>query len=246
MESSHKIWWFLFSLLALVTFVFMYIRIEDGLSFTNLNNIVGWGLWVTFYVFFLGISVGLFLLYGIYQIFQLHKFRVVAVIALYSSFVSLLIGLFFIVIDIGHLGRFWTVFINRNLSSVLSWELHLYVLYIALISSLLFLEMFLPEQQKYTESNRLIWLIKNKNQVIMYLTYIGIPLAIAVHGGTGALFAVIKARAFWNSAIFPVIFLTSAILSGIATITFLIGCFRNMIPIEKYIKPLSLIFLLRL
>jgi molybdopterin-containing oxidoreductase family membrane subunit len=51
---------------------------------------------------------------------------------------------------------------------------------------------------------------------------VGIPLAIfTVHGGTGVLFAVSKARPYWNSGLFPVIFIISALLSGTALVMML-------------------------
>jgi tetrathionate reductase subunit C len=45
---------------------------------------------------------------------------------------------------------------------------------------------------------------------------IGIPLAISVHGYTGFILAFGKARALWNTALMPLLFLVSAIVSGIA------------------------------
>jgi molybdopterin-containing oxidoreductase family membrane subunit len=48
---------------------------------------------------------------------------------------------------------------------------------------------------------------------------VGIPLAIFfVHGGTGVLFAVSKARPYWNSGLFPIIFVISAVVSGTALV----------------------------
>ena len=46
--------------------------------------------------------------------------------------------------------------------------------------------------------------------------FIGIPLAISVHGYTGFILAFGKARALWNTALMPILFLASAIVSGIA------------------------------
>ena len=45
---------------------------------------------------------------------------------------------------------------------------------------------------------------------------IGIPLAITVHGYTGFILALAKARALWNTALMPILFLVSAMVSGIA------------------------------
>ncbi len=50
---------------------------------------------------------------------------------------------------------------------------------------------------------------------------IGIPIALGVHGGTGAIFAVVKARPGWYSAIFPLIFIVSALVSGGGLLLFL-------------------------
>ncbi len=45
---------------------------------------------------------------------------------------------------------------------------------------------------------------------------IGIPLAVFVHGYTGFILALGKARALWNTALMPFLFLVSAMVSGIA------------------------------
>jgi molybdopterin-containing oxidoreductase family membrane subunit len=57
-------------------------------------------------------------------------------------------------------------------------------------------------------------------RMLKILGSIGIPIAIfGVHGGTGVLFAVVKAQAYWNSALFPVVFVISALVSGTALLT---------------------------
>jgi len=53
------------------------------------------------------------------------------------------------------------------------------------------------------------------------LGIIGIPIALGVHGGTGAIFAVVKARPAWYSPIFPLVFIVSALASGGGLLLFL-------------------------
>jgi molybdopterin-containing oxidoreductase family membrane subunit len=53
------------------------------------------------------------------------------------------------------------------------------------------------------------------------LGIIGIPIALGVHGGTGAIFAVVKARPAWFSPIFPLVFIVSALASGGGLLLFL-------------------------
>jgi molybdopterin-containing oxidoreductase family membrane subunit len=56
--------------------------------------------------------------------------------------------------------------------------------------------------------------------ILRILGSVGVPLAIAFHGGVGALFGVVGARPFWNSAITPISFIIGALASGGALITF--------------------------
>jgi molybdopterin-containing oxidoreductase family membrane subunit len=57
------------------------------------------------------------------------------------------------------------------------------------------------------------------------LGVLGIPLAIAFHGGVGALFGVIGARPYWNTSLLPILFLVSALASGGALLTFVVAYF---------------------
>jgi formate-dependent nitrite reductase membrane component NrfD len=51
---------------------------------------------------------------------------------------------------------------------------------------------------------------------------IGIPLAISVHGYCGFILGFAKARHLWNTALMPILFLVSAIVSGIALVIFVV------------------------
>jgi molybdopterin-containing oxidoreductase family membrane subunit len=62
-------------------------------------------------------------------------------------------------------------------------------------------------------------------RVVRTLGAIGVPLAIAFHGGVGALFGVVGARHFWNAPIVPLLFLVGALLSGGGLLTFITAFF---------------------
>jgi tetrathionate reductase subunit C len=59
-------------------------------------------------------------------------------------------------------------------------------------------------------------MFKEKKKQTRLFGLIGIPLAVSVHGYTGFILAFGKARALWNTALMPILFLVSAIVSGIA------------------------------
>ncbi len=59
-------------------------------------------------------------------------------------------------------------------------------------------------------------MFKENLRLTRIFALIGIPLAISVHGYTGFILAFGKARPLWNTALMPILFLVSAVVSGIA------------------------------
>ena len=79
-------------------------------------------------------------------------------------------------------------------------------------------------------------------RLVYALSVIGIPAACVLHGYVGFLFGAIKANPWWSTSMMPVIFLTSAIVSGIAVLTllYLFLCQRSDIePDAECVRSLS-------
>lgn len=57
--------------------------------------------------------------------------------------------------------------------------------------------------------------------LVNWLSILGIPVACVLHGYVGFLFGAIKANPWWSSPLVPVVFLCSAIVSGIAALLLL-------------------------
>ena len=71
---------------------------------------------------------------------------------------------------------------------------------------------------------------------------VGIPAACVLHGYVGFLFGAIKANPWWTTALMPVIFLASAIVSGVAVLLllYLVLCWRSRIePDGECVRGLS-------
>lgn len=71
-------------------------------------------------------------------------------------------------------------------------------------------------------------------KAITILSFVGIPAACLLHGYVGFLFGAIKANPWWSTALMPVIFLASAIVSGIAAliVVYQFLCWRRKITPE--------------
>lgn len=242
--------WGVVAVATLIGLAAVGLRIYKGLGITNLNYIVPWGLWVAFYIYFIGLSAGSFLLSTMIFVFGIKRFEPIGRIALFSALIALNAGLMFVLLDLGHMERFWTVFINRNLFSVLSIEIHFYLLYIVIICSELWLLMRRDLVRLGQGEGWQAWLYRllsfgskdtspesaaRDMRLVKILGLIGLPTAIGVHGGTGALFAVVKARPMWYGPLFPIIFIVSALASGAALLTFIVAFFGRM-PKEERIE----------
>ncbi len=62
---------------------------------------------------------------------------------------------------------------------------------------------------------------KTDEKIGYFITVVGIPSAFLLHGYVGFIFGSIKANPWWSTVMMPVIFLFSAMVSGIALVMFI-------------------------
>lgn len=220
----------------------LWFRLQNGLGVTHLGTGIPWGLWVSFYIYFIGLSAGSFLLSTLVFVFKNKKLEPLGRLAVLQAFVCLFVGLAFISIDLGHIERFLNVLRYPQWHSVLAWEIWFYNIYVVILFAELF---FLMRRDLAAWGNNLHGLKsifyrilsfgfripttkdaeqayqKRNQKILMALGIIGIPVALGVHGGTGAIFAVVKARAMWFTPLFPLVFIVSALASGGGLLLFL-------------------------
>jgi len=91
----------LLAIIAVVGLPALVYRLYAGLVVTNLGSVVPWGVWVAFYIYFIGLSAGSFLLSTVVYVFKYEKLEPVGRIALLQAFFCLLTGMIFIFIDLG-------------------------------------------------------------------------------------------------------------------------------------------------
>lgn len=209
---SYRIYWVILIAVTLVGFSALGVRLIEGLRSTGLNSIVTWGLWVSIYIFLIGISAGSFLLSTLVYVFGFKRFEKTGKIAVFTALLSLLAGLGFVAIDLGHIERFFQIFISPSPTSVLTYVIYFYIFY----AVLLVVELWLLMRKKVSPS-----VVERDKKVVKILGIIGIPTAIIIPGSTGSVFAVVKAQPYWFTPLFPLIFIISALASGCALIAFI-------------------------
>jgi len=248
----------LLAIVALIGLPTLYFRLQEGLGVTRLGSVVPWGVWVAFYIYFIGLSAGSFLLSTLIYVFKNETLEPVGRIAVLQAFACLVTGLIFIFIDLGHWERFWHVIAYPQWNSVLAWEIWFYNAYIVVLLVELWLLMRCDLARWATEARgvfktfykilslgfrcpvadteRLARELQTRRWLKIF-GIIGIPVALGVHGGTGAIFAVVKARPAWYSPIFPLVFIVSALASGGGLLLFLRAFVAPVPEKDKTILP---------
>ncbi|TFD75647.1 NrfD/PsrC family molybdoenzyme membrane anchor subunit [Cryobacterium fucosi] len=208
-RRNKPVWYGFLGVVMLATAWPVWLRLSEGLAVTDLTSQMPWGAWIAFYIFFVGLSAGAFLLSSLVYVFGMHQFERIGRAALLSAIVSMGVALAFVGFDLGRFERGPITLIFFHWTSPLSWEVRFYVIYIALLTAELVIALRVHK--------RMVWSVKKSLRWLKILGTVGLPLAIfGVHGGTGTIFAVVKARGMWFGGLFPVIFVVSAMVSGTA------------------------------
>ncbi len=172
----------------------------DASVLYNVPHEVPWKIYIPFYFYFTGLSAGSFILSTLSTVFRIKRFKPMALPAAIISFLLLLLAPMCLILDLHQPLRFWHTLVpeyfnNTSALSYGSWLLTAYP-----IANLIYIYFIFVKNDRVTRA----------------LGMFTVPLAIFVHAYTGFAFALVRARAWWHSALMPGYFLTSALLSGIA------------------------------
>jgi protein NrfD len=233
--TMRKAFWILWGVVFAAGLIGVIQRLLSGHQLAAYGSYIPWGLWVAVYIYFVGLSAGSFLLSTVIYVFGVKRLEPVGRLALFTALITLLMALLSIWFDLGHMGRFWHVYTSRAWTSMMAWMVWLYTAYFLLLmvetwfairadlkrsagargAIGLVARILSPGRRDLSEET-----VERDRRTVRVLATIGVPLATAFHGGVGALFGVIGARLFWHASIYPLLFLSSALASGSALLTF--------------------------
>ncbi|RTL55687.1 MAG: polysulfide reductase [Sphingobacteriales bacterium] len=246
--------WIGFLLIIVVWGAAIYIRqIYFGLGTTAMRNYVSWGLYISTFVFFIGISHSGTLVSAILRITNKEWRRPITRSAELLTWVSLLFGGIMPIIDMGRPDRIPNLVIFGRLQSPLLWDIICIGTYFVGSSLFLYLPMIpdiaLCRDRLSGNATRLRkWIYrklslgwqdtpgnwKRLEKGMHVMTIIIIPIAVSVHTVVGYIFAM-TLRPGWNSTVFGPYFVAGALYSGSAAVVLIMAAFRRMYHLEKYI-----------
>jgi Ni/Fe-hydrogenase subunit HybB-like protein len=199
---------------------------------------VHWSLLVVVYPYLTGLVAGAFILASLVKVFNVKEVQSVYRLALLTALAFLLIAPLPLLLHLGHPERSFEIFLNPNFTSAMAMFGFVYAWYLMVV---LLLEIWFTYRRDLIvwaqqERSSLRWLhrllslystdmseegVRFDKKMLKAITIIGIPSAFLLHGYVGFIFGSIKANPWWNSVLIPIVFLFSAIVSGIALVILL-------------------------
>lgn len=164
----------------------------------NVEHEAPLGVLIANYFYLTGLSAGSFILSTLAYGFGIEKYKPIGKVGVVLATVLLILAPVNLLVDLEQPFRFWHLFFYLRITSPITWGSFLLTLYP--LNCMIYGYLMFKGDVKRTK----------------FFGLIGIPLALLVHGYTGFILALGKARVLWNTAIIPPIFLISAMVSGIA------------------------------
>lgn len=181
----------------------LFLRFTGGHAAAGYGSAIPWGLWVALYSMLSSMAAGLYIISALPVLFGVKSLEPIVKPALWASLAALVGGLLSIGLDLGHMFRAWEVFTRPNTSSVMALLVWLYTIF----GILLLLQ--LTALRCGTSIRKHAW--------------VGLPLAVAMAGAGGALYATAGSRIYWHSGFLPILVIVGGLLTGSALLTLLSG-----------------------
>ena len=199
---------------------------------------IHWSILIVVYPYLTGLVAGAFILASLVKVFNVKELQPVYRLSLLTALAFLLIAPLPLQMHLGHPERAYEIFLTPNPTSAMAMFGFVYLWYLMVV---LLLEIWfvyrkdlvlLAQREKGPMRwiHRAITLFSNDvsdravawdQKVVKVITIIGIPSAFLLHGYVGFIFGSIKANPWWSSVLMPIVFLFSAIVSGIAAVILL-------------------------
>ena len=209
----------------------------DGFMYPNEIELQ-WSVLIVLYPFITGLVAGAFILASLERVFNVEAVRPTYRLALLTALSFLLVAPLPLQLHLGHPERSLEMYLTPHRSSAMAMFGFVYLWYLTVV---LLLEIWLDYRADIVRlaqsSKGLMRLIYRAltlgsmnvspgardidNKLGYTITIIGIPSAFMLHGYVGFIFGSIKANPWWSTPLMPIVFIFSAMVSGIAAVLLL-------------------------
>ncbi len=194
-----------------------------------------WGILIVLYPYLTGLVAGAFILASLERVFKVNVLKPTYHIALLTALSFLLVAGLPLVTHLSQPFRSYMILVTPNPKSAMAIFGYVYLWYLMVVLLLEIWFDYRPSLVKWSREKKGImkWVyrvmtlgvtdlsprtLKWDKKIGYFITVIGIPSAFLLHGYVGFIFGSIKANPWWSTVLMPVIFLFSAMVSGIALV----------------------------
>ncbi len=194
-----------------------------------------WSLLIVLYPFITGLVAGAFILASLEKVFNVEAVRPTYRLAMLTALAFLLVAPLPLQMHLGHPERSLEMYLTPHKTSAMAMFGFVYLWYLLLV---LVLEIWLDYRREIVLMARQSTGLRRTMYRVLalgcdnigerslaidaklahFITVIGIPSAFLLHGYVGFIFGSIKANPWWSTPMMPIVFLFSAIVSGIAMV----------------------------
>jgi Ni/Fe-hydrogenase subunit HybB-like protein len=209
----------------------------DGFMYPNEVELQ-WSVLIVLYPFLTGLVAGAFILASLERVFRVQAVKPTYRLALLTALSFLLVAPLPLQLHLGHPERSYEMYLTPHRTSAMAMFGFVYLWY---LMAVLVLEIWLEYRREIvllSQSSagwkRVVYRIMTLGSTNIsaralaiddwlggLITVIGIPSAFLLHGYVGFIFGSIKANPWWSTPLMPVVFLFSAMVSGIALVMLL-------------------------
>lgn len=221
----------LLALMAVGLGAFAY-QFANGLVVTGMRNIVMWGQYILFFMFFVGLSAGGLIVASAGRLFGVKAFKPITRLAVLEATVAVILAATFILPDLGRPERILNIPLYFNPTSPMVWDITIVSIYMAMSAFYVWL---------YTRADlarRGSWLafgtgtsekaMAREERAKGVMAWIALPAAIMLHSITAWIFGLQISRGFWYSSIMAPMFIASALVSGMGLVILLALILRRV------------------
>ncbi|HEY6006194.1 MAG TPA: NrfD/PsrC family molybdoenzyme membrane anchor subunit [Anaeromyxobacter sp.] len=233
------------------------VQFRWGLGVTGLNRPNYWGIYITNFVFFIGISHAGTLISAILRIARAEWRRSITRSAEVITVLVIFFGIGNILIDMGRPDRLLNVLRHGRFQSPLLWDVVSVSTYLTGSTIYLFLPLIpdiaILRDRTAGIRHRLYRLLalgwrgtprqhRILEVLISIMAVVVIPIAVSVHTVVSFVFAM-TIQPMWHSAIFGPYFVVGAIFSGIAALILAMAVIRSVYGLHDYLREIHFNYL---
>jgi Ni/Fe-hydrogenase subunit HybB-like protein len=197
-----------------------------------------WSVLIVLYPFITGLVAGAFILASLERVFNVEAVKPTYRLALLTALAFLLVAPLPLQLHLGHPERSFQMYLTPHRASAMAMFGFVYLWYLMVV---LLLEIWFDYRKDLVATwqgsrgaKRLLYgaltlwsanvsdrALRLDDRLGRFVTIIGIPSAFLLHGYVGFIFGSVKANPWWSTPLMPIVFLFSAMVSGIALVMLL-------------------------